>query len=188
MGSFYVNYTVRGSSQEAVATALVGRVAIVTALQNGCVVVFDEESENQDLSVIDGLAARLSGGLQCPVLAVLNHDDDILLYRLYVRGNLADDYDSTPGYFDPNAEPSEPSGGKAETLCEAFPSADALLVEQVLRKSTFSDDGYVFQTERHGDLVSALGTSSFAVGFGYTYVAAGELPDGLTHTDLTTVA
>ena len=38
MGSFYVNYTVRGPSQQAVAKALSGRAAIVTPQQDGSVV------------------------------------------------------------------------------------------------------------------------------------------------------
>ncbi len=77
MGNFYVNYTLFGPSQTAVAAMLAGRSAIVTSAQNGSVVVFDEESDEQSLSVLAKLAGRLSNELQCPVLTVLNHDDDI---------------------------------------------------------------------------------------------------------------
>ena len=83
MGNFYTNYTLRGPSQQAVAAALAGRSAIVTHEQDGCVVVFDEASEDQGQEVITGLASRLSRELSCPVLAVLNHDDDIFWYQLY---------------------------------------------------------------------------------------------------------
>ena len=48
MGNFYVNYTVRGPTQQDVAAALAGRKALVTPWQNGCVVVFDEQSDTQD--------------------------------------------------------------------------------------------------------------------------------------------
>ena len=101
MGNFYTNYTLKGPSQQVVAAALAGRPAIVTPDQDGCVVVFDEASDEQDSAVITELASRLSRELRCPVLAVLNHDDDILWYQLYLGGELADEYDSSPGYFDP---------------------------------------------------------------------------------------
>ena len=77
MGNFYTNNTLRGPSQQAVAAALAGRSAIVTPAQDGCVVVFDEASDEQNQEVITELAARLSREFDCPVLAVLNHDDDI---------------------------------------------------------------------------------------------------------------
>src|SRR2546423_14770558 len=86
MGNFYTNYTLRGPSQQAVAAALAGRKATVTPLHGGCVVVFDEASDDQDQERIVELAARLSSELRCPVLAVLNHDDDILWYQLYEFG------------------------------------------------------------------------------------------------------
>ncbi len=184
MGNFYTNYTLRGPTQQAVAKAMEGRSAFVTPAQNGCVVVIDEQSEEQDQSAICELAASLSQKLDCPVLAVLNHDDDILWYQLYVSGELTDEYDSTPGYFDPSAEPSPPSGGDAEKLCAAFGTGKIAEVETVLRKPSFDDDGYTFAFERHGDLARALGISSFGVGAGYGYVAGGELPDGLQADEL----
>jgi len=103
MGNFYTNYTLRGPDQQAVAKALAGRSAIVTPAQDGCVVVFDERSDEQEQEVITELAASLSREFGCPVLAVVNHDDDIFWYQLYVSGELADEYDSSPGYFDPSA-------------------------------------------------------------------------------------
>jgi len=87
MGNFYVNYTLRGPSQQAVAAELAGRASIVTAQQNGCVVVYDEESEDQSEEVMAELGSRLSGRLRCPTLAVLNHDDDVLKYQLFLKGD-----------------------------------------------------------------------------------------------------
>jgi hypothetical protein len=184
MGNFYTNYTLRGPSQQAVAKALAGRHAIVAPAQDGCVVVFDEESDEQDQTVISDLASGLSRQFGCSVLAVLNHDDDIFWYQLYLAGELVDDYDSSPGYFDPSAEPSAPTGGDAQKLCSAFGAGDVAEVESVLRKSTFDEGGYPFAVERHSDLVHALGIPSFGVGAGFRYVANGELPEGLTEEDL----
>jgi hypothetical protein len=185
MGNFYTNYTLRGPSQQAVAKALGGRSAIVTPAQDGCVVVFDEQSDEQNEAVITELASSLSRQFACPVLAVLNHDDDIFWYQLYLAGELADEYDSSPGYFDPSAEPSAPAGGDAQKLCSAFGADDVAEVESVLRKSSFHEGGYTFAVERHTDLARALGIPSFGVGAGFRYVAHGELPEGLTDDDLT---
>jgi len=184
MGNFYANYTLRGPSQQAVADALAGRSAIVTPTKNGCVVVVDEQSDDQDPAVISELAAQLSNRLRCPVLVVLNHDDDIFWYQLYLSGELADEYDSSPGYFDPSAEPSAPAGGDAQKLCSAFAGASVAEVESILRKSSFDEDGYTFAVDRHTDLTRALGIPSFAVGAGFRYVSDGELPDGLDEQSL----
>lgn len=187
MGNFYTNYTLAGPSQREVVEALAGRSAIVTPSQGGCVVVFDEQSDTQDKQVITSLAARLSQCLACPVLAVLNHDDDILWYQLYSSGELTDEYDSSPGYFDPMAESAIPVGGDAFKLCSAFGASDISTVENVLRKPSYGDDGYTFAFERHADLVRALGITAYSVGAGYDYVADGELPEGLEADDLTIV-
>jgi hypothetical protein len=187
MGNFYANYTLRGPSQQAVAAALAGRSAIVTPAQDGCVVVFDEQSDDQDSAAITELATRLSNELRCPVLAVLNHDDDIFWYQLYLSGELADEYDSSPGYFDPSAEPSAPAGGDAQKLCSAFGVPSVAEVESILRKSSFDEGGYTFAIDRHSDLARALGIPSFAVGAGFRYVSDGELPEGLDEQSLVRV-
>jgi hypothetical protein len=188
MGSFYVNYTLRGVTQDAVAKALGGRTCVVTPSAHDTVVAFDEESDERDLDVISSLATALSQKLRCPVLAVLNHDDDVFWYRLYRDGKLQDEYDSSPGYFDANAEPSAPAGGDAAKLCAAFGSANVEEVEGVLRRSSFDDDGYAFAFERHGDLVAALGISAFGVGSAYASFENDELPEGLSASDVVRTA
>lgn len=187
MGNFYTNYTLRGPSQQAVAAVLAGRAAIVTPAQVGCVVVFDEQSDDQDSTVITELASRLSRELHCPVLAVFNHDDDIFWYQLYLSGELADEYDSSPGYFDPSAGPSAPSGGDAQKLCRAFGSASVAEVASILRKPSSGEGGYTFAVERHSDLAGALGIPLFGVGAGFRYVSDGEMPEGLDESDMVRV-
>src|SRR5215469_9709716 len=123
MGHFYVNYTLRGPDQKSVAAVLAGRSAIVSPIQDNCVVVFDKESEEQDNKIIAELASWLSGQLSCPLLAVMNHDDDVLWYQLYLNGELVDEYNSTPGYFDDSGDEeialAGPKGGDAKKLCSA---------------------------------------------------------------------
>ena len=91
---------------------------------------------------------------------MLNHDDDILWYQLYLKGELADEYSSSPNYFDTSGqEVSPPAGGDAQKLCGAFGSGAVAEVERILRKSAFADDGYTFEVERHADPDRCIGHS-----------------------------
>ena len=184
MGNFYTNYTLRGPSQQAVAAALAGRSALVTPEQDGFVFVFDEESEKQNFEVIAELASLLSRQFCCPLLAVLNHDDGLLWYQLYLSGELADDYNSTPNYFEPSEEDFGPVGGDAQKICSAFGVDRVGVVESILRKPTSAEDGYLFASERHADLSSALGMPPVGVSAGYDHISIGELPEGLEQGDL----
>jgi len=187
MGNFYANFTVRTPNQSAVAAALDGRSAIVTPPEGECVVVADEEADTKNTEVIRSLSQSLSSRLGCPVLAVLNHDDDILWYCLVKSGEIVDEYDSSPGYFDSDAEPSPPAGGDAKELCSAFESPAVDRVEEVLRKSSYDDDGYVFAYERHADLAAALGLPALSVGLGFDYASEGDLPEDLSDDRLVRV-
>jgi len=177
MGAFYVNYTVKLADQKSVVNALGGRKAFVSPERNGTVVVFDQESDNQDQNAIAKLAAHLSTGLHCIVFAALVHDSDILWYQLYQEGRLSDQYNSTPDYWSAKSEPSEPEGGDAAQLCAAFNCSDVAEVEIILRATseTYSD-----AMDRHADLVRALNLPDFAVGYGFESVMRGDLPKGLT--------
>ena len=178
MGSFYVNYTVRCADQAAVARSLKGRSAYVTPARDGKLVVTDEAAETQELDAVREVGELLSRSLKTTVLAVLNHDDDMLWCGLFDHGRLADEYNSAPGYFDGGVDP--PAGGDARKLCAAFgrPGSEKE-VESVLRKGD-----YVLAMERHVDLIKALGLPDFAVGCGFSYVEAGELPEGLSEGDV----
>jgi len=184
MGNFYTNYTLRGPGQREVALALSGRKTFVTPQQDGCVILFDEGSEVQDQSVIGTLGSWLSRRFNCPVLAVLNHDDDLLWYQLFLDGKLADEYDSTPGYFERESEGDEPAGGDAQKLCAAFQSTNTGEVEEILRRPSFEQNGYTFAVDRHADLVRALGIPAFGIGAGYHYICDGQMPPGLEPNDL----
>ncbi|MGV3771404.1 MAG: hypothetical protein ACO1QB_00780 [Verrucomicrobiales bacterium] len=183
MGIFYTNYTLRGPSPQQVAKFLAGRSAIVAPIQNECVVVFDGESESQDSGVINSLATHLSTNLECPVLAILNHDDSILWYQLVVNGVVVDEYDSAPSYFEPTAEPSGPAGGDTQKLYKAFGVSNHDEVNAVLRKASFDEEGYTFAFERHMALIQALGLPDFGVGRGFDAISSGDLPEGHHSTD-----
>lgn len=180
MGSFYTNITLRTDRHDDVVTALhdAERDAFVSKPLNGCIVVFDRECEEQDIEVMKKLSGTLSAKLRCAALGVLNHDDDILMYFLHENGKLIDEYNSSPAYFDTG--PGEPpDGGDASALCRAFGCATTFGVEQVLQTPSGAGDGegYVFESERHQELVEALGVPEIAVHTGYNYIEEGELPD-----------
>jgi hypothetical protein len=184
MGCFYTNYTLRGVSQQAVTAALAGRKAFISPTQNGCVVAFDQESDKQDQTLIARIALQLSKGLHCVVLAVLIHDDDILWYRLCEGGRFVDEYDSTPGYFDPSGKQLPPKGGDAQKLSAAFGVKNIDAVDRTLRKPQFGKDGYVFASDRHADLVRALKLPEVAVRNAYDVFASGEYPEGFPELDM----
>lgn len=186
MGNFYTNIILRGSSQESIAEYLdrQNRNAYVSPTVNGCTVVYDEQCESQDTPILEGLAANLSKQFVCPALAILNHDDDILWYKLYDSGQFVDEYDSSPSYFDTSAtEIAAPKGGVAQVLCRVFKAENNLAeVEKILRAP--QPDRYVFAIERHEELARALGIPNFSVGCGYNYIQEDELPEGLDFNDL----
>ena len=169
MGSFYTNITVKGAFQQELADFIQaqGRIAYVSNTVRGYTVVFDEKCEEQDTRVLAKLASKLSKKLRCRALAVLNHDDDILLYQLYENGKLADEYDSCPDYFDmETTSPRPPQGGDLRKLAETFgveyPGDEAAAI---LRR-----DDYAFAVERHEELARVLGLPDFVAGLGYRYL------------------
>jgi hypothetical protein len=186
MGSFYTNITLRGPAQASVAEYLnrQNRDAYVSPTANDCTVVYDAASESQDTDILEGLTSELSRQFGCPALAILNHDDDILWYKLYESGQLVDEYDSAPSYFDPRAtEIAPPQGGDAQKLCGAFKAEEhSAKVEEILRAPGIV--GYLFAVERHEALAEALGIPEFSVGCGYNYIEADELPEDLSVDDL----
>jgi len=181
MGNFYTNITLKTTDSQRIATTLsqARRTALISPADRGFTVVFDEASEKQDVEVLGSLAIDLSRSCACPAIAVLNHDDDVLMYWLYDRGELVDEYNSDPAYFDDAGEPT-PSGGDPTILAETLGvSISPGTLDRVLRTPAADDDAFAFATDRHREFVSALGLPDFAVGTGYTYLEEGEAPPGL---------
>ena len=150
MGLLYTNVIMKGPTQEAIATYLEdhGRSGLVSLTIQEITVVYD---------MAQGSAA-LSTRFKCPVLLLGIHDDDILVYRLYIRGDIADSYESYPGYF--TGEDLPPRGGDARKLCRAFRVEGAEeTIDVILRHPRV---GYAL--EQHQELVAALGWPPFAAG------------------------
>ena len=187
MGNFYTNFTVRNVDQIRVGDALsgMGRDAYVAPLADGDTVFYDRESDEQNVEIIQDVGKNLSRALDTASLAVLNHDDDILCYWLFMGGELVDDYDSCPSYFEAETNLSPPSGGDASKLCEAFGCPENTgQVEEVLQKPSFDEGGFAFAVLRHFAIVNAVRLPTYAVATGFGSIELGELPEGLELTDL----
>src|SRR5436309_15713794 len=102
MGNFYVNHTVRAPRDRVVALLeRDGHTAFVSPTTDaGLTVVYDRASDEQNPAAIEALGNKLSAELEAPVVAFLNHDDDILCYWVYENGRPVEAYNSCPDYFD----------------------------------------------------------------------------------------
>ena len=177
MGNFYTSLTVRGADRDDVVQAMKGRTAAISPTFGEYTVVWDEECEKQDQAIIERLSLQLSKQVSSPVLAVLNHDDDILWYILCSPEEKLDEYNSAPGYFEGNELP--PAGGNAHVLAKAIAvNASEENIRRVLQNTE-----YVFASERHSALLKALGMPMAAC-TGYKYIAGGKLPPGVAGTDM----
>lgn len=199
MGNFYTNITLQGPSQAEVIETVrrLGRTAYVSPTINDYTVVYDRETEDQDVAVLEDLAALLSDRLKCVALAVLNHDDDVLLYRLYDSGDLLDAYDPSPGGFydeddddfdddddDDLFDEEPPMPGDADALCAAVGMPEmAPRVDQILNE----DEDYVFAIDRHDDLAQALHLPMHAVGVGYDYIEMDDVPEDVDISTFTLI-
>jgi hypothetical protein len=181
MGSFYTNITLRGATQQSVAEALVGRTCYVSREVDGHIIVTDARCDEQREDELAVLAQQLSARFSVPTVAVMNHDDDVLWLYVFDRGvAVGGEYVSAPGYF--SGEKSPPRGGDSSAIARTFGIADRETnIERILR--TGSED-YTFAFQRHTDFARALGLPEQSVGFGYTYIAGGDLPGELTEDDI----
>ena len=172
MGNFYTNITLARPAAAVVAElTAAGRNAYVADAGERCV-VYDGECESQDTQVLAALAEHLATRLDTWALAVLNHDDDALWLQLYVGAELVAEYANRGG-------PRTDVGALCRTLGRP---GDVTAVWLLLRLP------FLFQVWRHGRLVRRLGLPEAAVGFGFTYLARGEMPPGVDARRLVRVA
>jgi hypothetical protein len=184
MGNFYSNVTLRTADTDAIVQTLTAlrRRALVAPAIAGATVVFDQAIEDKGSRELGRFAAELSRRHDCTGLAVMIADDDVLWYALYRAGRVDHEYDSNPGYD--SGPTSPPKGGDAAALAAAFGVPErAAEIERVLRVRS-GPEGYLFEHERHAELVGLLGLPEIAVATGYGYIEAGELPEGLEESDL----
>lgn len=186
MGNFYANVTLKGPDPREIAEYLKdkGCQAFISPTVDGVTTVYEARCDMQDVGHIKQFTADLSKHLNCPALAVLNHDDDVLAYWLYEKGEMDHHFDSDPTYFImPPAEPrieDLAAVGDANVLIRTFGiPGDQAALEQALSR----DSDYVFTSERHAEVLRALGLPGYAVATGFRYLENGEFPNGLDEQD-----
>jgi hypothetical protein len=188
MGIHYTNIALYGPDQKAVADHLVrlNRIVYVSPTVQKFTVVYDKEMEDQDPVVSHYLTSALSSTFVCPALATSIIDGDVFLYWLYNAGELVDEYDSAPGYFDAfdaeAKEPLPPTGGDARKLCAAFKADDSLANVQRTFQLAFNSQvseypvrDYLKGEDIHRELAKALGMPLFVVKTGYYTIENGFL-------------
>lgn len=187
MASSYTNITVKGPEQADIIAHLrtLGRRAYVSPTTVGCTVVFDEASEGQDTELLGSLAESLSGHFGCPAVAIIDHEDAVLMYQLYVNGEIIDEYLSVPEAFEMDEEDAMAVAGDERLICEAFGRHG---YESKLREVLDNQTKYSAEYERHKDITDLLGLPRIAVNLGFMYIAGSRMPErietaGLLLTD-----
>src|SRR5271155_2176677 len=196
MGNWYTNVSVKGAQQTDVVAALeeLGRRAYVTPETSGWIVVYDQQTDEFELGILESLALSLSTRLACTALASCNADDDVLWLALYENGSLSTRYASSRKAFEDGDEFPDVKE-TAQVLARVFEKPAAKNhVLSLLRKShgflgllSFYLKirlAYVAEVQRHLDLTNLLGMPRAAVGLGYTYVNKGETPEGMAREAL----
>lgn len=172
MGSFYVSLTVRADASKAFADALqeVGDSGLIGPYLGGWTTCLSQELDRQDQRVIDFYGERLSAALGAPVIAVLNHDSDILSIDLYENGTRAASYNSCPGYFasDPSEDELKPSLTDAAPFAALATEVGTDDVERVLLQHD------VLAEDIHKGLIDLLDLPAYSVFVGHRYALDGE--------------
>jgi hypothetical protein len=161
MGSFYTNVTLFGTDLDAAVGAIPGP-AFAGALEDDVVVVYaaaDDLGES-----VAGPA--LSAALGCVALTVSVHDDDLLAFWVHRAGELV-----TAGIV---PDPDDVFGPEVD-MAPVPPDAAALVAalgrgdEDAVRSAL--DRDYVFASDQHRDLCTALALPTTPVGWGFRYLA-----------------
>jgi hypothetical protein len=186
MGLFCVNFHFRTTDDRALAGALkrrgIRRCRVVPA-KTGWTSLYEEQASEQDDGRIRDLAGGLSADLHVPAIAFMVHDSDIACYWLFDNGQLLDEYNSDPGYFDSDADgPPSPSGGRTDVLlryCRPGVRQEdlaAMLAQETVRATTFAED--VIRR-----LARALGIDRRLAIADYRDVAGDDRPGGMGGRD-----
>lgn len=178
MGNFYVSFAAFGVESESLAQCLdhLSRTAFVAPSIGEVTVFYDREADGQNDKQIHLVGSGVSRDCNCPVLAVWNHDDDVLYYHLFDSGASVSEYDSFPGYFSDGDR--TPLVADATALCRAFGRADQDTIEEVDAILTEEDD-YVFALDRHKELADQLQIPWKFACLNYSNIASGTVFDGV---------
>jgi Ankyrin repeats (3 copies) len=177
MGAFIVNFHIKTRSPTNVAAVvqrLINTRAYVSSSRTGWVSVYEERTSQQETEEIDRLARELSSHVDAPVIAFQVHDSDVLRYWLYEHGDLRDQYNSNPDYFQ-TAPPGQGQQlrGNAHTLLKHCERGATL--EQV--GDVLSQDRSEFELADHrlDVLAQLLGIDSLRAGVDFRDFERGDV-------------
>ncbi len=94
-----VNYQIRSNDAASVARVaelVVAGRAYVSDVRGGWVTLYDQASQPNDFSQIDQMVGRLSAELSTVAFAFLVLSEDLFAYCLFDRGDLLDEFHSSP--------------------------------------------------------------------------------------------
>lgn len=172
MGAFLVNVHVQTEDQASLVHALhdmsIAR-SWVTPASEGWSTLYEERASTQDDEWIRELSRSLSTRLETRAVAFLVHDSDFFCYWLFDRGELVDEFNSCPDYFDDGAA-GEGSAGQPEVLLRfCRPGHRVEEIERILhQETTFAET----QLEELAPLLG-IGVERVLVDFG-DFDAGGE--------------
>ena len=172
MGAFFTNLHVCKTSQQAVCDAVqkmdLGR-AYVSPQGGNWVTIYSEVTEDQNDQTLRDIAGGLSRTLKTDVIAFLVHDSDIAMYWLFRTGELIEEFNSAPDYFEEKefGESEDGRGGDPDALLPlCVPGTTRAQLEQVLHPS----DGYPLMAEEIvAELSTLLGIDDTRSNLGFEY-------------------
>lgn len=168
MGNFYVNVTLK-AERMALKTMLdhIADRSVIGPEADGWLTFSSAALEQQEQETIDAYGEGVSKHVAGPVIAALNHDDDILSIDVYEGGVRTATYNSCPGYF--SESPTEADLKPRLTNPDVF---DALAPDAGI--SALLNDRPVFAVEAHAAFAKAAGLPPETAGFGFRYAERGE--------------
>jgi hypothetical protein len=146
MGAFVASFHVRSDSSDQVRQAVTEIGASQFRVANprqGWVAIHEQRASTQDEIWIERFAQELSSRLQTACVAFMVHDSDIARYWLSDRGQLLDEYNSVPDYFEQvSAADRQRLRGRADVFLRyCQPHVTRQQVETTLRTEvTFAED------------------------------------------------
>jgi hypothetical protein len=174
MGAFYATVTTIGPPQDQVVAEVRSIRSFVGPTRDGVTVMYPDMAalySDRNSDRVSPFWGQISKNLSSPVFIAAVADDDVFYYELWVKGELIDRY-----YFE-----HKPSGGNVRKLCAIFSCKNQDELATILS----SEDRYVYQSQRHLDVVKAIGLPHMSVNMGYDYIKAGETPQGVGRDELT---
>jgi hypothetical protein len=181
MGVFFANFHVRSDEAARVAAAVTASGATkfrVLPSQRGWVAVYEDRASSQDDQWIRQLANDLSARLQTACVAFLVHDSDIACYWLTDRGELLDEYNSCPEYFEPPTTDADRQRAEADRTrlqgdVEVFfrycrPGLDKEKIDKVLRSETLFAEDVIAQLADFLGIEARRAMADYSSGIGGT--------------------